>query len=117
MMNYNYGFGFNPMMNAQQRLSQMEQPQGLTTLPVTSIEEANASRVDINGTPTFFYNANKGEVYLKRTNIQTGMADFIVFKKEEAVTQPDKFQVINDKLDLLLNNFIPQAEEVDVKRK
>jgi hypothetical protein len=114
MMNYGYNYGFNPMMTAQQRVSYMEQPQGLTTLPVTSIDEANAYRVDINGTPTFFYNQGKGEVYLKRTNTQTGMADFIVFKKEEVMAQPDNFKVINDKLDVLLSNFMPTVEE-DVK--
>jgi hypothetical protein len=97
----------------------MEQPQGLTTLPVTSIDEANAYRVDVNGVPTFFYNQGKGEIYLKRTNIQTGMADFLVFKKEEAMVQPDNFKVINDKLDTLLNSIMPRVEEVEteVKRK
>jgi hypothetical protein len=60
MMNYNYGYGFNPMINAQQRLNQLEsqfvqqQTQSFSTIPVTSIEEANAYRVDLYGTPTFF---------------------------------------------------------------
>lgn len=117
MMNYGFNYGFNPMMNAQQRVNYMEQPQGLTTLPVTSVDEANAYRVDINGTPTFFYNQGKGEIYLKRTNVQTGMADFIVFKKEEVIEQPDNFKVINDKLDALLNSLMPNVEEVEIKRK
>ena len=117
MMNYGFNYGFSPMMNAQQRVNFMEQPQGLVTLPVTSIDEANAYRVDINGTPTFFYNQGKGEVYLKRTNTQTGMADFIVFKREEITTQPDNFKVINDKLDALLSNFNPIVEDVKGGKK
>ena len=117
MMNYGFNYGFNPMMNAQQRVNFMEQPQGLVTLPVTSIDEANAYRVDINGTPTFFYNQGKGEVYLKRTNTQTGMADFIVFKREEITAQPDNFKVINDKLDVLLSNFNPVVEDVKGGKK
>ena len=117
MMNYGFNYGFNPMMNAQQRVNFMEQPQGLVTLPVTSIDEANAYRVDINGTPTFFYNQGKGEVYLKRTNTQTGMADFIVFKREETTTQPDNFNIINDKLDVLLSNFNPIVEDVKGGKK
>ena len=60
---------------------------------------------------------NKGEIYLKRTNVQTGMADFIVFKKEEVIEQPDNFKVINDKLDALLNSLMPNVEEVEIKRK
>lgn len=99
---FNYGYGYNPMINAQQRANLMEQQStGLTTIPITDIAEANAYRVDINGTPTLFYNAGKGEVYLKRTNIQTGLADFIIFKKEEVKQekQPDKFKILSDKID------------------
>jgi hypothetical protein len=110
-MNYNYGYGFNPMINAQQRLNQLEsqfvqqQTQSFSTIPVTSIEEANAYRVDLYGTPTFFYNAGSNEVYLKRTN-QTGLADFIVFKRTEnevEVEKEDNFKIINEKLDNLQN--------------
>ena len=111
MMNYNYGYAFNPMINAQQRLNQMEsqfvqqQTQTFNIIPVTSVEEANAYRVDLYGTPTFFYNAGSNEVYLKRTN-QTGLADFIVFKRVEVeveVEKEDNFKIINEKLDNLQN--------------
>ena len=103
MMNYNYGYAFNPMINAQQRLNQLEsqfvqqQTQSFNIIPVTSVEEANAYRVDLYGTPTFFYNAGSNEVYLKRTN-QTGLADFIVFKRVEVeveVEKEDNFKIIN----------------------
>ena len=111
MMNYNYGYGFNPMINAQQRLNQLESQfaqqsaQSFSTIPVTSIEEANAYRVDLYGTPTFFYNAGSNEIYLKRTN-QTGLADFIVFKRAENELETNKeeednFKIINEKLDNL----------------
>ena len=111
MMNYNYGYAFNPMINAQQRLNQLEsqfvqqQTQSFNIIPVTSVEEANAYRVDLYGTPTFFYNAGSNEVYLKRTN-QTGLADFIVFKRIEVeveVEKEDNFKIINEKLDNLQN--------------
>lgn len=124
---------FNPYMTPQQRLYQMEQqypqlaqPQpiqpnsatvnNLVTIPVTNIEEANAFRVDLNGTPTFFYNAGKNEVYLKRTNTQTGLADFIVFGKvEQPKTEPKQnlnintyekdFKALNDKIDGFANKI------------
>lgn len=118
---------FNPYMTPQQRLLQMEQqypqlaqPQpmqvnpttnsGLSTIPVSNMEEANAFRVDLNGSPTFFYNAGKNEVYMKRTNTQTGLADFAIFSKVEQVIKDSKqsvdvsnyeknFKVLNDKID------------------
>lgn len=116
---------FNPYMTAQQRLYQMEQqypqlaqPQpvqpapapvnNLMTIPVTNIEEANAFRVDLNGTPTFFYNAGKGEVYLKRTNTQTGLADFIVFGKVEQVKEEPKPSVVT-------NNYEKELKEINSK--
>lgn len=88
---------FNPYMTPQQRLNYMEQQypqlsqqnlftqqqqnsQNLVTIPVTSIEEAKAFRVDLSGTPTFFYNTGKNEIYIKRTNTQTGEADFKIFQ-------------------------------------
>ena len=116
---------FNPYMTAQQRLYQMEQqypqlaqPQpvqpapapvnNLITIPVTNIEEANAFRVDLNGTPTFFYNAGKGEVYLKRTNTQTGLADFIVFGKVEQAKEEPKLSVVT-------NNYEKELKEINSK--
>ena len=116
---------FNPYMTAQQRLYQMEQqypqlaqPQpvqpapapvnNLITIPVTNIEEANAFRVDLNGTPTFFYNAGKGEVYLKRTNTQTGLADFIIFGKVEQVKEEPKPSVVT-------NNYEKELKEINSK--
>ena len=116
---------FNPYMTAQQRLYQMEQqypqlaqPQpvqpapapvnNLITIPVTNIEEANAFRVDLNGTPTFFYNAGKCEVYLKRTNTQTGLADFIVFGKIEQPKEETKPSIVT-------NNYEKELKEINSK--
>lgn len=108
MMNYGY---FNPMITPQQRLSQLEQqyPQfgqqvGFKVLPVTNIEEANASQIDLNGNPVFFYNKGKNEVYIKQFNVQTGLADFYTFTRVENATKTeskDEFKLINDKLDKL----------------
>lgn len=115
----------NPYMSAQQRLNFMEQqypnlaqPQmqqtpvntNLVTIPVSNIDEANAFRVDLNGTPTFFYNAGKNEVYFKRTNTQTGAADFKTFQlvaeplvavkeKISTNTYEKDFKALNDKID------------------
>lgn len=139
----NYGIGYNPMLTPQQRIAQFEQQytQNFVTIPVTNVDEANAFRVDLNGTPTFFYNAGKNEVYLKRTNTRTGFADFIVFgaleqprseEKPKAVinTYEKDFKALNDKIDnfslkleqlslLIASNqtIIEEVEEEPVKAK
>ena len=144
---------FNPYLTPQQRLLQMEQqypqlaqPQmpvstatvnnNLVAIPVTNMEEANAFRVDPNGTPTLFYNAGKNEVYLKRTNTQTGLADFIKFAKLELATTTENapantkpyekdFKALNDKIDsfgnkinelfsLLANENKTEPEEIKI---
>lgn len=135
---------FSPYMTAQQRLYQMEQqypqlaqphpqPQQngnfLMAIPVTNIDEANAFRVDPQGTPTLFYNAGKNEVYLKRTNTQTGLADFIIFGKVDKPTVEEKqvqsinphkkeFEALNDKIDglySLLATVSQQSDQVSVQ--
>ena len=135
---------FSPYMTPQQRLYQMEQqypqlaqpqpqPQQsnnfLMAIPVTNVDEANAFRVDPQGTPTLFYNAGKNEVYLKRTNMQTGLADFIIFGKVDKPTVEEKqvqsinphkkeFEALNDKIDglySLLATVSQQSEQVSVQ--
>ena len=127
MLNYGY---VNPMMTPQQRLAQMEQQfpqfaqpmptsQGFKVVPVTNIEEANASQVDLQGNPVFFYNKGKNEIYLKQFNINTGLADFYVFAKAERPlsdvkpvpsvnTYEKDFKALNDKLDGLYALLKPE---------
>jgi len=126
MLNYGYNYTpYNPMLNTRERINQLEQqfPQytqnaNLVTVPVTNMAEANAYRVDVNGTPTFFYNAGANEIYLKRTNLQTGLADFIVYKKAEQPisevkeqkginTYEENFKALNDKIDGLYSLLKP----------
>ena len=109
MMNYSY---YNPMMTPQARLAQMEQqypqfsqPVGFKVVPVANIEEANASQVDLNGNPVFFYNKGKNEIYIKQFNLQSGLADFYTFSRVETNTEApqivtkDDLKVINEKID------------------
>lgn len=130
---------FSPYMTAQQRLYQMEQQypqlaqqpmqqlmqqqnnQELITIPVTNVDEANAFRVNPNGTPTFFYNAGDDEIYLKKTNRETGKADFQIFKIQKQVQQQQptvqpqenitisnfekELKILNDKVDGLYSLF------------
>lgn len=125
----NYGYNYNPMMTAQQRLNQMEsqypqfsQQPVMKVIPVTNIEEANATQVDIQGTPTFFYNQSKNEVYMKRVNLNTGLADFIKFEatvqplnesktKKDVITYEKDLKLLNDKIDGLYSLLKPKEEK------
>ena len=133
MMNFSSPFGYNPMLTAQQRLAQMEQqfiPQqqsqiNFKAIPVTNREEANATPVDINGTPTFFYNQAKSEVYIKRVNLNTGLAEFLIFGRlEEPLSEVNvpvnsfsyekDFQALNEKLDTL-HSILTQNAKKEIK--
>lgn len=136
MMNYGMGNPYNnPMFNAQQRLNQLEQQypqyaqtpipqtkqQTLTIIPVTNKEEATAFMVDTFGTPIFFYNAGANEIYLKRTNLETGGADFLIFSKVAKPTTgggdkkgnayKEDFKTLNDKIDGLYSLLGQPVEE------
>lgn len=130
----NTGF-VNPYV---QRLNQLEQqypqyaqqqPQQVQnffkTMPVTNMEEANATQVAIDGTPTFFYNASKNEIYLKRISMQTGLAEFQKFQLVQAPSSNEKtcscnntyneqFKAINDKLDGLYS-ILGKKDEVQAQ--
>lgn len=132
---YNSNF-YNPYLQRlqeyQQQYPQYVQPQvqqqhhqGIQTLQVSNIDEANAYRVDPMGIPTLFYNAGKDEIYLKRTN-QTGLTDFFIFRhvQEPTNTMKDKkdanpyekdFKALNDKIDGLYSILAPQPKQKEAK--
>ena len=117
MQNY---MNYNPMATPQQRLMQLEQQQqfnrGFSIIPVTKEQEAYAAQIDIlNGTPSFFWNQNAGEIYLKQIN-QYGKADFIKFAKQSKPvlnenvlkntnTYEEDFKALNDKIDGLASSI------------
>ena len=88
--------------NAQQQQMQQAQPKGFQIIPVTNQQEAYAAQIDImNGTPSFFYNQNAGEIYLKQIN-QYGKADFIKFAKQNEPLSNENEQVnINSHTEIL----------------
>ena len=113
-MTYNFGYnmGYNSFPTLPQRL---DQQMFFRMIPVTNIEEANATQVDIQGTPTFFYNQSANEVYLKKLNINTGKADFVKFGKiNQTVEQKeDYFKKLCDKIDGLYS--LLQSEDPQPK--
>lgn len=82
---------------------------------VTSKEQATNTPVDFNGLPTFFYNQNANEVYLKQFDVRTGSAIWKEFKTAEPVKDEPKFidletynadkTALNQKLDSLISKL------------
>ena len=104
MMNYSYGYGFNPMIN--------NQPQSFMTLPVSNIQEAISYRVSIDGTPTYFHNIATGEIYIKKTNRQTGTCDFETYTRVMP-SQADSItlETLNQKIDTIYTLLNPVEEK------
>lgn len=105
MMNYNYGYGFN-----------QPQVQSFLTLPVSNIQEAISYRVAMDGTPTYFHNISTGEIYIKKTNRQTGVCDFetfskVVQNKVDGIT----LETLNKKIDDIYGLLNPVIEKKETK--
>lgn len=107
----------------QERLMAMEQqayqpPQfQFKMMPVSNIEEANATPVDtLTGMPSFFYNRASNEIYMKQFNSNSGGAIFNTYKLQ-TISDPVKkadpyeaqFKAINEKIDGLYSLLKPQA--------
>lgn len=97
----------NLMMNPQQRVEQLvsQYPQyfnqnvqqavnsqnGWRILPVSNLDEANATPADLSGNPVFFFNRASREVYMKQLD-QTGAAPLITFilKPQQQTKLPEE---------------------------
>lgn len=86
------------MFNNPYFYGNQQQFKGYSIIPVTNEQEARAAQIDImNGIPSFFYNQNQGEIYLKQIN-QYGKADFIRFSKQSMPTIEEQKPINNDVL-------------------
>ena len=70
--------------NVQQALNTST---GWKVMPVSNIQEANATPADLYGNPIFFINRAQGEIYMKQLD-QTGAAPLITF-----IMKPQDYQV------------------------
>ena len=126
----------NLMMNPQQRIEQLvsQHPQyfnqnvqqavgsqnGWRILPVSNIDEANATPVDLSGNPLFFFNRATKEIYMKQLD-QTGAAPLISFvlkpqeqqiKLSQEQTKPaydfqNDLRKLNNKIDDIYKILVP----------
>lgn len=74
---------FSPMA------AQNAQGYSMSSMPVSSKEEAMAVPADFTGAPMVFCDLSHGKVYIKQWNAQTGSADFMTFCPEEQTQAED----------------------------
>lgn len=115
-MAYYNPYGYNPMINQQNRLQQLEmqnqqqqmfnnpmmnqgmnnqtQQQFIKCRPVSSIEEAKASMIDLDGTLSVFLNISNEEIYTKQITLN-GTPNFEIYRKAPILAQNDSNMSIN----------------------
>lgn len=124
-MNNQYFGGYQPnslYAQQQQRLYQMEQQypqlaqyqggqqqyqQQFKCRPVTSIDEAKAAMIDLDGTPNVFTNLATGQIYVKYTNLD-GTASLDVYTKQSV----DKNEFSGDNKLNSIEERVSKLEEV-----
>lgn len=111
-----YPYYYPQRQENYQQFNQPVQQQGYRMIPVSDIAEANATTVDTNGQPTFFYNKGKGEIYLKQFDINTGGA---MFQRFQLAVVPNENTVslntLNDKLDAIAQLFEDKTKKKKVE--
>jgi len=95
MMNYNNGFGnpyYNPQINGIQ--NQFSTPQSFSTIFVSNIAEAIATKPDVTGKPLFFYNKADEEIYIKQYD-NTGAAPVKTYKLVVENIEPQQNPILD----------------------
>ena len=94
-MNNYYGMPYNPMAPMQQRLNQYEQtyidPMAKNMVKcraVTSIDEAKAAMIDLDGSMTIFTDLGHNKIYTKQINLD-GTATLNSYVLETEPQKPD----------------------------
>lgn len=122
-----YGYQDYPMYGAtpqmQERLSRMEQAyQPVRTPPlrgriVTGIEEARASQISLDGTPSFFPSPSEGRIYEKAIDLN-GMPIFKVYalaaipKTQSAMASAEDFSALAQKVNSLEKALVKLEGEI-----
>lgn len=99
---------YNPMMNAQQRLAQLEQQypqynpqnqfspqpqatmQGIQGKIVGDFETVKATEIPLDGSISYFPTTNGEYVFSKFLNMNTGSSDYAVYKRVAEEQQTEK---------------------------
>lgn len=107
---YGYG-GYTPQYQQQPQMQQqvVQSPQHIVR-PVASVEEARAVQTDFSGALTIMPDTAHGAIYTKQLNLQTGCADFALYRR---VQEPE----INKPLEIDLSKYVPRTEFDELIRR
>jgi hypothetical protein len=123
---YNYNNYYNPMMNAQQRLMQLEQqypqfsqqnnyqnvPQqqiGIQGKIVSDFETVKSTETPLDGSVSYFPLSNGEYIYTKFLNMNTGLSDYAVYKK---VTNEEQKQGNTKEEDFNIKEYLDEKFEM-----
>ena len=114
-MNYLYNNqGYSPYQGPQVRYDAMQSSLTLKGRPVSSLEEARASLIDMDGSIFYFPDVTKQHIYTKQINLD-GTASLNVYKKIEtpitpnAVNPSDEF-VSKEVFEKTINNLLSEIQ-------
>lgn len=110
-----YGYGgytpqYQPQQYPQQQVQQPAQSPQHLVRPVASVEEARAVQTDFTGALTIMPDTAHGAIYTKQLNLQTGCADFALYRR---VQEPE----INKPLETDLSKYVPRSEFDELKQR
>lgn len=106
---YGYG-GYAPQYQQQPQMQQVVQSPQHIVRPVASVEEARAVQTDFSGALTIMPDTAHGAIYTKQLNLQTGCADFALYRR---VQEPE----INKPLEIDLSKYVPRTEFDELIRR
>lgn len=117
---YNNPMPYNPMAPMQQRLQQYEQQNYsepvaknlVKCCAVTSIDEAKAAMIDLDGSMTIFTDLGHNKIYTKQINLD-GTATLNSYALEKPVSQAQNTEVIEDRLKKLETSILVLKGEIE----
>lgn len=90
----------------------------LKALPVTSVDEAKAAMIDLDGSMFVFVNVGAGEIYTKQYNLSTGASDFQMFKafvpnqQESGYASVESLKELRESMERKFNELSEKFKEV-----
>lgn len=121
----NYLQSTNPQLannypNYNQSINNMNQINGIQPIvafeckPVTSIDEAKASTVRLDGNPSYMVDVNAKSIYEKKLDMSTGAANFKIYKlleDSDNASQTNQAQALN------YDNIVSKEDFAELDRK
>ena len=112
---YNTNPGYSPYQGPQVRFDGMQPSISLKGRPVSSLEEARASIIDMDGSIFYFPDVTKQHIYTKQINLD-GTSSLNVYKKVETPIPnsniPSDEFVSKEVFTQTINNLMTQIDQL-----